>query len=126
MRFSTDNAAPTPDEERAIGLWAKAVERCQSEARALVDSIPVPPDATQSEVGKLTSYITDAWIEGSQLRVALYNGQTSYADYARDRLRTAEDALKTAERYAQDTDEENATHNLEDVETALEPFAALL
>jgi hypothetical protein len=41
-------------------------------------------------------------------------------------LTTAEDALKAAERYAQDTDEENNTHDLENVETALEPYASLL
>jgi hypothetical protein len=122
----TDNAVATPDEERVIGLWAKTLEQCQSEARTLIDGIPVPPDATRSEVQKLTSYITDAWIQGSQLRVTLYTGQTSYADYANGRLRAAEDALKTAERYAQDSDEENENPNLEDVETALEPFAALL
>ena len=37
-----------------------------------------------------------------------------------------EDALKTAERYAQDADEANNTHDLEDVETALAPFAAMM
>jgi predicted metal-dependent hydrolase len=86
----------------------------------------MPPDVTQSEVDKLTSYITGAWVAGSQLRVALYNGDITYSDYATRRLMTAEDALKTAARYAQDTDEETDTHNLEDVEVALEPFAAML
>ena len=91
-----------------------------------MDGIPVPPGATQSEVEKLTSYTTDAWIDGSKLRVALYNGQINYADYAAKRLTVAEDALKTAERYAQDTDEENDTHDLESVESALEPFAGMM
>ena len=36
------------------------------------------------------------------------------------------DALKTAERCAQDTHEELDTHDLEDVETALAPFAAMM
>jgi hypothetical protein len=122
----TDNATPTPAEQQAIGLWSQAIEDCQTRARHLVDKIPVPPEATQSAVEKLTSYITDAWIEGSKLRVALYSGQITYADYASKRLTIAEDALKTAERYAQDTDEENETHDLEDVETALAPFAAMM
>jgi hypothetical protein len=122
----TGNATPTPDEQRAIDLWARAVESCQADSRRLVDEIPVPPEATQSEVAKLTSYITDAWIAGSKLRVALYSGQITYADYANQRLTTAEDALKAAERYAQDTDEENGTHDLENVETALEPYVSLL
>ena len=122
----TDKSPPAPDDMSAIGTWAQAIEQCQADARPLIDGIPVPPDATQSEVQKLTSYITDAWIQGSQLRVALYGGQTTYADYASDRLKIVQDALKTAERYAQDTDEENETHNLEDVETALEPYAAIM
>lgn len=124
--IQTDTTTPTPDEQRAIGIWAKAIEQCQDEARPLIDGIPVPPEATQSEVDKLTSYMTDAWIEGSKLRVALYSGQISYADYAARRLTVAEDALKTAERYAQDMDEENDTHDLENVQTALEPFAAMM
>jgi hypothetical protein len=122
----TDKSTATPDEQHAIGLWAQAIEQCQVEARALLDDIPVPPEATQSEVVKLTSYVTDAWVQASQMRVALYGGQTSYADFAGERLRLAEDALQTAERYAQDTDEENETHDLEDVETAMEPFASLM
>ena len=115
-----------PGEQSAINLWARATENCQAEARPLIDDIPVPPGATQSEVEKLASYFTDAWIEGSKLRVALYSGHISYADYASQRLTIAEDALKTAERYAQDTDEENETHDLENVEAALEPYASLL
>ncbi|MGH6876782.1 MAG: hypothetical protein ACREHV_05300 [Rhizomicrobium sp.] len=122
----TDNTTPTPDERRAIGLWAWTIEQCQARARRLIDRIPAPPETTPSEVEKLTSYITDAWIEGSKLRVALYSGQITYAEYAGKRLTIAEDALKTAERYAQDTDEENQTHSLEDVETALVPFAAMM
>jgi hypothetical protein len=122
----TGSAAPTPDEQRAIDLWARALESCQADSRRLIDGIPVPPEATQSEVAKLTSYITDAWIAGSKLRVALYSGQITYADYANQRLTVAEDALKAAERYAQDTDEENENHDLENVETALEPYVSLL
>jgi hypothetical protein len=122
----TNRDTPTADEQRAIGLWAKQIEQCQAQARPLIDQIPVPPEVTQSEVEKLASYITEAWIEGAKLRVALYNGELTYADYASKRLSVAEDALKTAERYAQDTDEENDTHDLEDVETALAPFAALM
>ena len=122
----TDTSVPDAGDQRAIGLWATAIDQCQAEARGLLGRIPIPPDVTQSEVDKLASYITDAWVTGSQLRVALYNGEISYADYATKRLAAAEDALKTASRYAQDTDEENDTHNLEDVETALEPFAAMM
>jgi hypothetical protein len=122
----TDTSMPDAGDQRAIGVWATAIDQCQAEARRLLGRIPVPPDVTQSEVDKLASYITDAWVTGSQLRVALYNGQISYADYATKRLAAAEDALKTASRYAQDTDEENDTHNLEEVETALEPFAAMM
>jgi hypothetical protein len=121
-----NNAAPTPDAQKAIELWAQAIENCQADWRALIDGIPVPPEATQSQVAKLTSYFTDAWIAGSKLRVALYSGQITYADYANQRLTVAEDALKAAERYAQDTDEENETHDLENVETALEPYVSLL
>jgi hypothetical protein len=122
----TDTATPGSAEKAAIDLWAQAVERCQQPARGLMDKIPVPPEATRSEVEKLNSYITDAWIEGSKLRVALYSGQISYADYASRKLTLAEDTLKTAERYAQDTDEENNTHDLEEVETALAPFLAMM
>lgn len=122
----TNNMTATPEEQRAIDLWARSIETCQGDARKLIDSIPKPPEATQSQVGKLTGYLTDAWIEGSKLRVALYSGQISYSDYANQRLAVVEDALKAAERYAQDTDEENGTHDLEDVETALEPYASLL
>ena len=122
----TNNTMATSDEQRAIDLWSRAVESCQGDSRALIDNIPVPPEATQSEVAKLTSYFTDAWIEGSKLRVDLYSGKITYADYASRRLTIAEDALKAAERYAQDTDEENNTHDLENVETALEPYASLL
>lgn len=122
----TNSSMPDAGDQRAIGAWAAAIDQCQAEARRLLGRIPVPPDVTQSEVDKLASYITDAWVTGSQLRVALYNGQISYADYATKRLAAAEDALKTASRYAQDTDEENGTHNLEDVETALEPFASMM
>jgi len=113
-------------EQQAIGDWAKLIEECQAEARPLLDSAPVPPEATASEVEKLKGYVTDAWIEGAKLRVALYNGQLTYAEYASRRLSAAEDALKTAERYAQDSDEEHNTHDLEDVETALAPFAAMM
>lgn len=113
-------------EQQAIGLWAKLIEECQAQARPLLDTAPVPPEATASEVGKLKGYITEAWIEGAKLRVALYNGQLTYAEYASRRLSVAEDALKTAERYAQDSDEEHNTHDLEDVETALAPFAAMM
>lgn len=122
----TDANAPSAEDQQAIGVWAKAIEQCQTDARKLVGRMPVPPDVTQSEVDKLASYITDAWVTGSQLRVALYNGDISYADFAARRLTAAEDALKTATRYAQDSDEENGTHNLEDVETAFEPFAAMM
>lgn len=113
-------------EQQAIGAWAKVIEQCQAEARPLLDSAPVPPGATASEVEKLKGDITDAWIEGAKLRVSLYNGQITYAEYASKRLSAAEDALKTAERYAQDQDEEHDTHDLEDVETALAPFAAMM
>ena len=58
--------------------------------------------------------------------MALYNGQLTYADYASQRVKIAEDALRTASRYAQDTDEENDTHALEDSETALERFASMM
>lgn len=122
----TDRSGPDANDQRAIGVWAKAIERCQNDARRLFARIPVPPDVTQSEVDKLISYITEAWITGSQLRVALYNGEMSYSDYAARRLTAAQDTLNAASRYAQDTDEENETHNLEDVETALEPFAAMM
>lgn len=122
----TNKSAPEGPEQQAIGTWAKLIEQCQAEARPLIDNAPVPPEATASEVEKLKGYITDAWIEGAKLRVALYNGDLTYADYAGKRLSVAEDALKTAERYAQDTDEENETHDLEDVETALAPFAAMM
>ena len=122
----TNRNTPGADERQAIGLWAKQIEQCQAQARPLIDQIPVPPEATQSQVEKLASTITESWIEGARLRVALYNGELSYADYASKRLSVAEDALKTAERYAQDTDEEHDTHDLEDVETALAPFAAMM
>ena len=92
----------------------------------MIDQTPVPPEVTQAEVEKLASYITEAWIEGAKLRVALYNGELTYADYASKRLSITEDALKSAERYAQDSDEENGTHDIEDVETTLAPFAALM
>ena len=119
------NTAAGP-EQQAIGTWAKLIEQCQVEARPLLDSAPVPPGATASEIEKLKSYITDSWIEGAKLRVALYNGELTYAEYASKRLSAAEDALKTAERYSQDTDEEHDSHDLEDVETALAPFAAMM
>jgi len=122
----TDTAAPSPDELRAIGLWAQAIEQCQGDARPLLDAIPVPPGATESEVEKLLSYITDAWIQNSRLRVTLYAGQMTYADYAGERVKIAEDALRTAERYAQDTDEANDGHDLEATESALEPFASMM
>jgi hypothetical protein len=122
----TNKNAPAGDEQQAIGAWAKLIEQCQAEARPLIDKAPLPPDTTASQVEKLKGYITDAWIEGAKLRVALYNGELTYAEYASKRLSVAEDALKTAERYAQDTDEENQTHGLEDVETALAPFAAMM
>jgi len=122
----TNKSTPAGDEQPAIGAWAKLIEQCQTEGRPLLDNVPVPPGATASEVEKLKSFITDAWIEGAKLRVALYNGELSYAEYASKRLSVAEDALKTAERYAQDTDEENQTHDLEEVETALAPFAAMM
>jgi hypothetical protein len=122
----TDNATVTPAERPAIGLWASTMEQCQARARQLMDDIPVPPQPTQSEVDKLTSYITDAWIDGGKLRVALYSGQITYADYAARRLALAQDALKTAERYAQDMDEENETQDLEKVEAALAPFASMM
>jgi hypothetical protein len=122
----TNKNTPAGNEQPAIGAWAKLIQQCQAEARPLMDNMPVPPEATASEVEKLKSYITDAWIEGAKLRVALYNGELSYAEYASKRLSVAEDAFKTAERYAQDTDEEHGTHDLEDVETALAPFAAMM
>jgi hypothetical protein len=122
----TNRNAPTSDEQQVIGVWAKLIEQCQALARPVIDQTPVPPEATQAEVEKLASYITDAWIEGAKLRVALYNGELTYADYASKRLSVAEDALKSAERYAEDSDEENGTHDLEDVETALAPFAAMM
>jgi hypothetical protein len=122
----TDKTAPSSDEQKLIAVWAQEIDQCQAKARKLLDDMPVPPQATQSEVEKLNSYITDAWAQGSQLRVNLYSGQTTYADYATDRLKIVEDALKTAQRYAQDTDEENETHDLEAVETALEPFASMM
>jgi hypothetical protein len=122
----TNRNAPAGNEQTAIVAWAKLIEQCQVQARPLLDNAPLPPGATASEVEKLKTYITDAWIEGAKLRVALYNGEISYAEYAGKRLAIAEDALKTAERYAQDTDEENDTHDLEDVETALAPFAAMM
>jgi hypothetical protein len=122
----TVNATATPAEQPAIGLWASTMEGCQARARQLMEDIPVPPQPTQSEVDKLTSYFTDAWIEGSKLRVALYSGQITYADYASKRLTLAQDALKTAERYAQDMDEENQTQDLEKVEAALAPFASMM
>ncbi|HEY3776899.1 MAG TPA: hypothetical protein VGL35_02455 [Rhizomicrobium sp.] len=124
--IQTDTTTPSPTEKAAIDLWAQTVERCQKQAHGLMDKIPAPPEATPSEVEKLDSYITDAWIEGSKLRVALYSGQVTYADYANRKLTLAEDALKTAERYAQDTDEENDTHDLEDVEIGLAPFLAMM
>lgn len=128
VRFAilTDAATPAPAEKMAIDLWAQTVEGCQDEARGLMDKMPVPPEATQSEVDKLTSYFTDAWVEGSKLRVALYSGELSYSQYASRKLTLAQDTLSTAERYAQDTDEENQTHDLEDVETALAPFLAMM
>jgi hypothetical protein len=122
----TNKNTPTGQEQQAIGVWAKLIQQCQVEARATIDQAPVPPETTASQVEKLKSYITDAWIEGAKLRVALYNGELTYADYASKRLSLAEDALKTAERYAQDTDEEHDTHDLEDVETSLAPFAAMM
>ena len=122
----TNRNAPSADEQQVMGVWAKLIEQCQTQARPLIDRIPVPPDVTQSQVEKLASYITEAWIEGAKLRVALYNGELTYADYASKRLTIAEDALKTAERYAQDADEEHNTHDLEEVETALAPFAAMM
>jgi hypothetical protein len=122
----TNGNAAAAGEQQAIGAWAKLIEQCQVEARPLLDHAPVPPEATASEVQKLKGYITDAWIEGAKLRVALYSGELSYAEYASKRLSVAEDALKTAERYAQDSDEEHDTHDLEDVETALAPFAAMM
>lgn len=122
----TSNTTPTSGEQPAIDLWAHAIENCQTDARALIDSIPVPPQSTQSQVEKLAAYVTDAWIAGSKLRVALYAGRMTYADYANQRLAAAVDALKAAERYAQDTDEENESHDLENVETALEPYFSLL
>jgi hypothetical protein len=122
----TNGNAAAAGEQQAIGAWAKLIEQCQVEARPLLDNAPVPPETTASEVEKLRGYITDAWIEGAKLRVALYSGELTYAEYASKRLSVAEDALKTAERYAQDSDEENNTHDLEDVETALAPFAAMM
>ena len=122
----TNSGLPDANDRQTIDLWARAVEQCQAQARPLIGAIPVPPDATQSQVDKLAAYITDAWIESSKLRVALYNGQLTYADYASQRVKIAEDALRTASRYAQDTDEENDTHDLEDSETALERFASMM
>jgi hypothetical protein len=122
----SDNATPAPDEQQAIQRWAQTVEACQADARRLIDTMPLPPEATPSQVEKLTGYITDAWVEGSKLRVALHSGKISYADYASQRQTAAEDTLKAAERYAQDMDEESETHDLEDVEMALQPFASLL
>src|SRR5438132_2507423 len=122
----TNKNTPAANEQPAIGAWAKLIQQCQVEARPLMDNAPVPPDVTTSEVEKLKGYITDAWIEGAKLRVALYNGALTYDEYASKRLSVAEDALKTAERYAQDTDEEHDSHDLEDVETALAPFAAMM
>lgn len=122
----TNRNKPAAGEHSAIGVWAKLIEQCQVDARPLLDQAPVPPEATASEVERLKSYLTDAWIEGAKLRVALYNGELTYAEYASKRLSAAEDALKTAERYAQDMDEEHNTHDLEDVETSLAPFAALM
>ncbi|MGH6889013.1 MAG: hypothetical protein ACREHF_07430 [Rhizomicrobium sp.] len=128
VRFAilTDTAVPAAPEKAAIDLWAKTVEGCQRQARGLMDKIPLPPEATQSEVEKLASYITDAWIGGSKLRVALYGGQLTYADYANRKLTLTQDTLAAAERYAQDTDEENETHDLEGVESALAPFLAMM
>jgi hypothetical protein len=117
----TNNAMPTPEEQRAIDVWARAIENCQADVHSSVDAIPLPPGVTQMEVDKLTSYFTDAWVEGSKLRVALYSGRINYADFASQRLTVAQDALKAAERYVQDTDEENDTHDLEKVEAMLEP-----
>jgi hypothetical protein len=127
VRFAilTDTATAAPAEKAAIDLWAGTVEVCQKQARGMMNKIPVPPEATQSEVEKLGSYVTDAWIEGSKLRVALYSGQLTYADYASRKLTLVQDTLTAAERYAQDTDEENDTHDLEHVETALAPFLAM-
>ena len=122
----TNSGLPDANDRQAIDLWARAVEQCQAQARPLIGKLPVPPDATQSQVDKLAAYITDAWIESSKLRVALYNGQLTYADYASQRVKIAEDAMRTASRYAQDTDEENDTHDLEDSETALERFASMM
>ena len=122
----TNGSIAAGPEQQAIGAWAKLIEQCQTAARPLLDAAPVPPGATASEVEKLKGYMTDAWIEGAKLRVSLYNGQLTYAEYASKRLSAAEDALKTAERYAQDSDEEHDTHDLENVETALAPFAAMM
>jgi hypothetical protein len=122
----TNSSLPDANDRNAIDQWARSVEQCQAEARPLITALPVPPEATQSEVDKLASYITDVWIESSKLRVALYNGQLTYADYASQRVKIAEDAFRTASRYAQDMDEENSTHDLEDSETALEPFASMM
>lgn len=128
VRFAilTDAATPAPAERVAIDRWAETLDLCQREAHGLMNKIPVPPEATQSEVDKLAAYITDAWVEGSKLRVGLYSGQIGYADYASRKLTLAQDTLAAAERYAQDTDEENETHDLEDVETALAPFLAMM
>jgi hypothetical protein len=123
--LTNGNTAAGP-EQQAIGAWAKLIEQCQAGSRPLLDAAPIPPGATASEVEKLKGYTTDAWIEGAKLRVALYNGELTYAEYASKRLSVVEDALKTAERYAQDSDEEQDTHDLEDVETALAPFAAMM
>lgn len=122
----TNSSLPDATERQAIGLWAEAIDLCQSEARRVLGEAPIPPDATQLKVDKLVSYITDAWIESGKLRVALYDGQLTYADYASQRVKIAEDAFRTATRYAQDMDEENGTHDLEDAEAALEPFASLM
>jgi hypothetical protein len=122
----TNSSQPDAGDRQAIGLWAQEIDRCQVQSRKLLDELPVPPDTTQSQVDKLITYITDAWIESGKLRVALYNGQLTYADYASRRVKIAEDAFRTATRYAQDMDEERDTHALEDSETALEPFASLM
>ncbi len=128
VRFAveTNNYLATMPEQTAIATWAQAIQQCQDDARKVLNDMPIPPGATQAEANKVISYITDAWIQGSDLRVQLYKGQVSYADYASQRLKITEDALKTALRYAEDTDEENQTHDLEDAETAIAPFAALM
>jgi hypothetical protein len=128
VRFAveTDNYLPTMPEQTAIAAWAQAIQQCQTDARKVLDDMPVPPGATQAEANKVISYVTDAWIQGADLRVQLYKGQMSYADYANQRLKVADDALKTALRYAEDTDEENGNHDLEDAETVIGPFASLM